>query len=174
MEIIDVRAGSNPVLTTIINKQNAMKTIQISEEKAKELYKTASPEFRAMLEETFGNGFFVSIETVEEAMKYLGISNNYVVRLDERYFERLQAFYELSVLCEAWNKQDSFVPDFNDKNQDKWYPIFSFAGCSFSYSINSPSSASAYIGSQLCFKSKQRSSEFGKKYEYLFKIFLRG
>ena len=35
-----------------------MKTLQLSEEKAKELYKTASPEFRAMLEETFGKDFF--------------------------------------------------------------------------------------------------------------------
>ena len=46
-----------------------MKTLQLSEEKAKELYKTASPEFRAMLEETFGKAFFESVDTVYDAYK---------------------------------------------------------------------------------------------------------
>ena len=151
-----------------------MKTLQLSEEKAKELYKTASPEFRAMLEETFGESFFQSIDTVEDAEKYLEVSPNFNMRVDDKYLDRLEAFYNLSILCDAWNKQDNFVPDFDDNNQDKWYPAFSHAGYGFSNSINAASFVHATFGSQFCFKSKQRSDEFGEKSEGLFKIFLRG
>ncbi len=148
-----------------------MKTLQLSEEKAKELYKTASPEFKEMLEETFGELFFQSIETVEDANKYLGFTNNCYLYISEKYLDRLKAFYHLSVLCDAWNKQDGFVPDFNDPKQSKWFPLFSLAGCGCS-SYYSPSGS--YIGSRFCFKSRERSDEFRKRYKFLFKIFLRG
>jgi len=150
-----------------------MKTLQLSEEKAKELYKTAIPEFRAMLEETFGKEFFVSIDTVEDIAEYLGLEENECLYFDKKYTKRILAFYDLSILCDAWNKQDGFVPDFNDKKQERWYPVFSYAGCSFSFSSFAATYTSASIGSRICFKSKYRSDEFGKKYEYLFKIFLR-
>ena len=151
-----------------------MKTLQLSEEKAKELYKTASPEFRAMLEETFEKEFFVSIETVEEAMKYLELKEDAHLWVKTKYVERVKAFYNLSVLCDAWNKQDGFVPDFEDPTQERWYPLFSYAGCSYLYSFIEPSGMDATFGSRICFKSRERADEFGKKYEYLFKTFLRG
>ena len=151
-----------------------MKTLQLSEEKAKELYKTASPEFRAMLEETFGKAFFRSIETVEDIAEYLGLEENECLYFDKKYTKRVLAFYDLSILCDAWNKQDGCVPDFDDPSQAKWYPVFSSAGCGYSSSYYAPSNAPANFGSRLCFKSRERSDEFGKKYEYLFKILLRG
>ena len=151
-----------------------MKTLQLSEEKAKELYKTASPEFRAMLEETFGKAFFESVDTVYDAYKYLDLKEDTNFWFDGEYLKRVKAFYELSILCDAWNKQDGFVPDFNNKKQAKWYSAFSFAGFGFSHSYSAATSAYASIGSRFCFKSKKRSDEFGKRYEFLFKIFLRG
>ncbi len=149
-----------------------MKTLQLSEEKAKELYKTASPEFKAILEEAFGKAFFISINTLEEAIEYLGLEENDCVYLDKKYTKRVLAFGDLSIFCDAWNKQDGFVPDFNNKKQEKWYPVFSTAGCDFS--CNAALSAYATLGSRFCFKSRERSDEFGEKYEHLFKIFLRG
>jgi hypothetical protein len=92
----------------------------------------------------------------------------------EKYHARVKAFYELSTLCDAWNKQDNFVPDLDDPRQNRWYPVFSSAGCCFSFSNDAPSFAFANVGSRLCFKSRERSDEFGKKYEELFKTFLRG
>jgi len=151
-----------------------MKTLQLSEEKAKELYKTAIPEFRAMLEETFGKAFFESVDTVYDAYKYLDLKVDTNLWIDGEYLKRVKAFYELSILCDAWNKQDGFVPDFNDPKQNRWFPLFSLSECGFSSSAYSPSYASVHLGSRLCLKSNQRSDEFGKKYEHLFKIFLRG
>ena len=150
-----------------------MKTLQLSEEKAKELYKTASPEFRAMLEEAFGKVFFISIETAEDIAEYLGLEENECLYFDKKYTKRVLAFYDLSIRCDAWNKQDGFVPDIDDLSQDKWFPVFPYEGFGYSYSYSSPSFAYA-LGSRLCFKSKERSNEFGKRYECLFKIFLRG
>lgn len=92
----------------------------------------------------------------------------------KKYLTRVKAFYELSILCDAWNKQDGLVPDFDDPSQPRWYPVFSNAGFGYSHSHISPSYASANLGSRLCFKSRERSDEFGKEYEGLFEMFLRG
>lgn len=91
----------------------------------------------------------------------------------KKYLARVDAFCHLLFLCDAWNVQDGFVPEFDDLEQARWFPLFSHVGCDFLYSLSSPSTASAHGGSRICFKSKKRSDEFGKKYEYLFKIFLR-
>lgn len=94
--------------------------------------------------------------------------------VDKEYLTRVKAFYELSVLCDVWNKQDGFVPGFNDPSQERWYPVFSADGCGYRYSYTPYSSAGAELGSRICFKSVERSDEFGKKFEGLFKIFLGG
>lgn len=141
------------------------------------LHESASPELRDALEKEFGELFFNdNIDTVERAEKYLGLEYTYLLfsSMHENYYESVMAFYKLRVLCDAWNKQDGFVPVFDDLSQGKWFPVFSGAGCGFSYSTSAPSHAYSYIGSRLCFKSKERSNEFGKKFEELFKIFLRG
>lgn len=154
--------------------ENNMKILQLSQEKAKEFYENTRKEFKTMLEETSGESFSQSIDTVEEAQKYLGLTNNCYLYISKKHFDRLKAFYHLSLLCDAWNEQDSFVPDFNNKKQEKWYPAFSVAGCGCSFSNASPSHSISYIGSRFCFKSRERSDEFGKKFKGLFKIFLRG
>ena len=126
-------------------------------------------------EETFGKEFFKEIiDTVEKAEEYLDLQEDTHLWLKTKYVERVKAFHDLSILCDAWNKQDGFVPDFNDKKQERWYPVFSYAGCGCLYSVNAAASAYANFGSRFCFKSRERSDEFGKRYEFLFKIFLRG
>ena len=92
----------------------------------------------------------------------------------KEYLTRVKAFYELSVLCDEWNKQDGFIPDYDDKDQEKWYPIFSISGSGFSYSLSTATAAYVLLGSRFCFKSKQRSNEFGKKFEDLAEMFFRG
>jgi hypothetical protein len=141
------------------------------------LHESASPELRTALEKEFGEFFFKdNIDTMEGAEEYLGLKNiDFVMSfIHKNYSESIMAFYKLRVLCDAWNKQDGFVPDFDDKKQEKWYPVFSFVGFNYSSSYVSPSSANAALGSRLCFKSRERSDEFGEKFEELAKIFLRG
>ena len=100
-----------------------------------------------------------------------------VQSLNPSHIEALIALNELFTIAQAWNKEDGFVPDFSDWNQNKWFPWFKYdkdaAGFVFAYTFNSSTFADAYFGSRLCFKSKSRAEQFGKQFEELYnKVFL--
>lgn len=93
------------------------------------------------------------------------------------YVEALYALNELFTIAEAWNKDDEFVPDFSDCSQDKFFPWFKYDKdtaefvCADTY--NAPTAAGASIGSRLCFKTRERAEQFGKKFTDLYnKVFL--
>ena len=100
-----------------------------------------------------------------------------VTDINPKHIEALIALNKLFTIAQAWNKEDGFVPDFSDWNQDKWFPWFKYdedvAGFVFAYTSNAPASARAYPGSRLCFKSSARAEQFGKQFEDLYnKVFL--
>lgn len=93
------------------------------------------------------------------------------------HIEALIALNELFTIAQAWNKEDGFVPDFSDWNQDKWFPWFKYdkdaAGFVYANTAYSPTGARAYFGSQLCFKTPERAEQFGKQFVDLYnKVFL--
>ena len=97
--------------------------------------------------------------------------------LNPKQIEALTALNKLFTIAQAWNKEDGFVPDFSDWEQDKWYPWFVYnkdaAGFVCARTANAPASANAIIGSRLCFKSSARATQFGKQFADLYnKIFL--
>ena len=95
-----------------------------------------------------------------------------VSEIAPKHIEALVALNELFTIAEAWNKADGFVPDFSDCSQDKFFPWFKYdndtAGfvCVSMYSATSY--ASAYLGSRLCFKTRERAEQFGKQFEDLY------
>ena len=94
-----------------------------------------------------------------------------------KHIEALIALNKLFTIAQAWNKEDGFVPDFSDWNQEKWFPWFVYdedaAGFVFASASRTPSHAYAYIGSLLCFKSSARAAQFGKQFAKLYnKVFL--
>ena len=100
-----------------------------------------------------------------------------VTDINPMHIEALIALNELFTIAEAWNKEDEFVPDFSDWNQDKWFPWFKYdkdaAGFVFADTYNAPATATADIGSRLCFKSSARAKQFGKQFAELYnKVFL--
>ena len=100
-----------------------------------------------------------------------------VTDINPMHIEALIALNELFTIAQAWNKEDGFVPDFSDWNQDKWFPWFKYdkdaAGFVFANTFNAPTIAYAYIGSRLCFKSSARAAQFGKQFAHLYnKVFL--
>lgn len=100
-----------------------------------------------------------------------------VVHISPKHIEALIALNELFTIAEAWNKEDEFVPDFSDCKQDKWYPWFKYsrdvARFVYANAYCTPSSASATLGSRLCFKTPERAEQFGKQFADLYnKIFL--
>lgn len=100
-----------------------------------------------------------------------------VTDINPKDVKALIALNELFTIAQAWNKEDGFVPDFSDKEQDKWFPWFEYnrdaAGFVFASASRTPSHAYAYIGSLLCFKSSARAAQFGKQFAKLYnKVFL--
>lgn len=95
----------------------------------------------------------------------------------DEYVEVLYALNELFTIEEAWNKDDDFVPDFSDCSQYKFFPWFKYdkdtAGFVCADTYNAPTAAGAIIGSRLCFKTRERAEQFGKKFTDLYnKVFL--
>lgn len=100
-----------------------------------------------------------------------------VTDINPKHLKALIALNKLFTIAQAWNKEDGFVPDFSDWNQDKWFPWFVYdkdaAGFVYANTYNAPTSAYAYVGSRLCFKSSARAAQFGKQFADLYnKIFL--
>ena len=101
----------------------------------------------------------------------------FVDDLNPAHIEALIALNRLFTIAEAWNKEDGFVPDFSDCNQDKWFPWFKYdedaAGFVYSATNNATTHAYAASGSRLCFKSSVRAAQFGKQFADLYnKVFL--
>ena len=100
-----------------------------------------------------------------------------VTDINPKHLEALIALNKLFTIAEAWNKEDGFVPDFSDWNQDKWFPWFKYdkdaAGFVFANAPYAPSGSFASFGSRLCFKSSARAAQFGKQFAHLYnKVFL--
>ena len=100
-----------------------------------------------------------------------------VTDINPMHIEALIALNELFTIAQAWNKEDGFVPDFSDWNQDKWFPWFKYdkdaAGFVYAYSYYAPSNATAQFGSRLCFKTANRARQFGEMFADLYnEVFL--
>lgn len=128
------------------------------------------------------------ITDFESARKALGLKPNTCYNLSEhvpkfvsdinpKHIEALIALNKLFTIAQAWNKEDGFVPDFSDWNQDKWFPWFVYdkdaAGFVYASTYYTPTIANAYFGSRLCFKTSERAAQFGKLFVDLYnKVFL--
>lgn len=129
-----------------------------------------------------------TITDFERAREALGLKPNTFYNLSEhvpkffsdinpKHIEALIALNQLFTLAEAWNKEDGFVPDFSDWEQDKWFPWFKYdknvAEFVCADTINAATAASAHLGSRLCFKTPERAAQFGKQFVDLYnKVFL--
>ena len=91
-----------------------------------------------------------------------------VTDINPKHIKALIALNKLFTIAQAWNKEDGFVPDFSDWQQNKWFPWFKYdkdaAGFVCANTYNAPASAPATFGSRLCFKSSARAAQFGKQF----------
>lgn len=131
------------------------------------------------------NEVITDFESAREmlGLKALGFLNKFddvtklISDINPKHIKALIALNELFTIAEAWNKEDEFVPDFSDWNQDKWFPWFKYdkdAARFLCVTTNrTPVTASASFGSRLCFKTSERAEQFGRQFADLYnKIFL--
>ena len=100
------------------------------------------------------------------------VTARFVSEINFRHLKALDALNKLFSIAQAWNKEDSFVPDFSNENQGKWFPWFRYdmklEKFVCSSVICSSLGGSAYWGSGLCFKTYERAEQFGKQFEDLY------
>lgn len=136
------------------------------------------------------NEVITDFESAREmlGLKALGFLNKFddvtklISDINPKHIEALIALNELFTIAQAWNKEDGFVSDFSDWEQDKWFPRFKYdedaagfvcADAQYMSTHYTLTNVAAYINSRLCFKSSARAAQFGKLFVDLFnKIFL--
>lgn len=133
------------------------------------------------------------ITDFESARKALGLKPNTCYNLSEhvpkfvrdinpKHIEALIALNKLFTIAEAWNKEDGFVSDYSDWEQDKWFPRFKYdedaagfvcADVQYMSTHYTLTNVAAYINSRLCFKTSERAAQFGRQFADLYnKVFL--
>lgn len=157
-----------------------MKTLQISEQKARELYKSGSGELRSILEESFGKDFFSQkitdrVKTYEDACRELSMNP-----LDENKLMKLGltkhdiAYQKLVTIAKSLN--EGWVPNVCDNSVYRWYPWFVTNGSPSSFAFDGSDCGIAFAdagsGSRLCFKNKELSEYCGKQFIELWKQFI--
>lgn len=105
-----------------------------------------------------------------------------VTDINPKHINALIALNKLFTIAQAWNKEDGFVPDFSDWEQDKWFPRFKYdedavgfvyVDAQYTSTHYTLTNVAAYIGSRLCFKTSARAAQFGKLFVDLYnKVFL--
>ena len=152
-----------------------MKTLQINEKNARELYKTASPEFKQTLIDTFGADYFSenpieTIKTFEDACETCGVLDTLIVSVTDTKDEG--AYKKLKIIARALNQD--WKANFNDGSQQKWYPWFVFNGSGFGFSGTDYAYSLTYagVGSRLCFKSKELAEYAGKQFLSIYNDYL--
>ena len=156
-----------------------MKQLQITEQNARKLYNTATPEFKATLEDTFGKEFFSGkitdrIKTYEDACAELGEQPMDEKKLKELGFTVDEITYrKLKTIIKALN--EGWKCNWNDSNQYKWYPWFkmSSGGFVFDDADFDYSDAGAGYASRLCFKSDELATYAGKQFLQLYSDFIK-
>lgn len=120
-----------------------------------------------------GNGYFIVPKDISSQNPIeLGKVKRLVSCVNPKHIESLIALNKLFTIAEAWNKEDGFVPDFADYEQEKWFPWFIYdknaAGFVFSSTAYTDSPAPASFGFRFCFKSSERAAQFGKQFADLY------
>ena len=98
-----------------------------------------------------------------------------IKELNPKHIEALVALNRLFTIAEAWNKEDGFVPNFSDGTQYKYFPWFPYDEWTkrFVYASTNYTFRFAYLGSLLCFKTRERAQQFGNQFVDLYnKVFL--
>lgn len=157
-----------------------MRTLQISEKKAMELYKNGSDELKTVLEESFGKEFFQRkitdrIKTYEDACAELGIySLDEAKLMDFGLTKHDIAYQKLATVVKALN--EDWTPDVCNSSVYRWYPWFKTNGSPSSFAFYDSCYAYAYAnagsGSRLCLKSNELSDYCGKQFIDLWKQFI--
>ena len=104
---------------------------------------------------------YKEIKSYEDACKVLGIlpiSENAVAAFPKEDRKSMLAYHKLTIIARAIN--GGWKPDWNDRTQYKYYPVFYYENAGLSYAATTYHAAAythAHFGSRLCFQTEAMS-----------------
>ena len=143
-------------------------TIQISRKNAMEAYANANLEGKKLLCDLLGKDNFLKItervKTFEDACAVLDM----LPTIEDDYRTRDEiAYIKLKTIAKALN--EGWTPDWNNTDECKYYPYFAFERGRFVYFHYN--NACSYLGSRLCFKTRELAEYAGKQFMDLYNDF---
>ncbi len=147
-----------------------MQTLQLSANKARELYPTSPQWFKETLEESLGKEFFSQkitdrVESFDDILAISGITIESLVHPNDTPDEI--AYKKVKLICEVYN--EGWSADWANVNQYKYIPYFTYkSGFGLSCDVCVRWFSDALVGSRLCFKSAELAEDAGKKFREIY------
>lgn len=101
---------------------------------------------------------YKEIKSYEDACKVLGvqpISENAVAAFPAEDRKSMLAYHKLTIIARAIN--GGWKPDWNNRSQYKYYPVFYYENAGLSFAAYAASGTFARFGSRLCFQTEAMS-----------------
>ena len=154
-----------------------MRTLKIDEDKALELYPTASKELKEIFHSTFGEDFFKPKSLFDKIKTYSDVCRELKeeeVTQDSfdcdlftyKEIAQLIAFAKIKQIAKLFNR--SWKVDLTDENQKKWYPYFEIRSSGLGF--NGSYYDNWCVDGQVAFYPNQKISDFiGKTFIDIYK-----
>jgi hypothetical protein len=153
-----------------------MENLTISKSSALKAFNNASADTKALLQDLFGKDVFVQqkitdrVKTWEDACNVIGVDPDEIYTGEADADDKARsAFDKLMVIVKALN--EGWKPDWTDEDEYKWYPWFDLSEGFAYYDVFYDYTAS-YVGSRLCFKSRELAEYAAKQFLSLYKDFM--
>lgn len=154
-------------------------TLEITRQAAIKAHDEASTKGKTLLENLFGKRVFQKdikerIKTFDDVIKELGDDpeefKNAISIMEEP--DEI-AYVKLKLIAKALN--EGWTPDWSNGEWDKWYPWFNMNDSSsagrFSFDGAGNLCSTSFVGSRLCFKSKDLATYAGTQFLDIYKDF---
>lgn len=115
------------------------------------------------------------VKTFEDVCEELGITVEEALPFNEELTMTpdrvaINAFAKVSLIAKALN--EGWAPNWDDSSEYKYYPWFEMrngSGSGFSFSYFNRSSSTTFVGSRLCYKSRELCEYAAKQFELVYK-----
>lgn len=159
-----------------------MRTLKLEDDKARELYRTASPEFKTMLEQSFPDLFPKKFAdrvkareniTWEDILKESGKTDEEVVRYRNPKNKKQKSandYERIQILTEVLNLGVEL--DFTNRNQPKWIPYFERTSSGWSVGVAGRYFYYAHVGFGCYYADESVAKWAGKQFIEIYTDYL--
>lgn len=148
-------------------------TKTLSKPAALAMYKQMDANGKKLMEQEFGKEFFKEsditgkIKSYEDACKHLGLDPDEQLPYKKPSTKRQRvanARMNLDIIAEAL--QNGWSPDWNNRDEKKWWPWFEWKKSGFAFSLSDCDLwfTRSTVSSRLCFPTEAVSDFFGKQF----------